>query len=122
MNDAKLQQGSRLNLTEIDNYLIVNLPSIISDPLLQKHCEEISERVESHRYRGVILNLAAVSLLDYGALSQIRRICQSNSLLGSTTVLMGVNASIAKYLAGMPEEFDDLIFCQDMPSAKRACG
>ena len=56
-------QNSRLNLTEIDGYLIVNLPAVITDPLLQSHYATISTLVETSRYRGVILNLAAVSLL-----------------------------------------------------------
>lgn len=115
-------QGPALNLTEIDGYLIVNLPSVISDQHLINHCDQISRLVEASRYRGVILNLSAVTLLDYGALLQIRRICQSNQLLGSSTVLVGANASSAAYLASMPEDFDDLIFCNDMASAKRACG
>ncbi|MEB3235303.1 MAG: STAS domain-containing protein [Cyanobacteriota bacterium] len=115
-------QVQRLNLTEVDDYLIVNFPSVLSDQLLQSHCDQISHLVEQSRHRGVILNLAAVSLLDYGALQQIRRICQSNSLLGSTTVLTGANASIAAYLASMPEGFEDLIFCQDIATAKSACG
>lgn len=115
-------QNSRINLTEIDGYLIVNLPAVITDPLLQSHYATISTLVETSRYRGVILNLAAVSLLDFGALQQIRRICQANSLLGSNTVLAGINASIAAYLASLPEPFDDLIFCQDMEAARRACG
>lgn len=116
------QQGIRLNLNEIDGYLIVNLPAVISDPLLHQHGEQISQLVEQSRYRGVILNLSAVTLLDYGALSQIRRICDSNTLLGSSTVLIGASPSIAAYLASMSEDFDDLVFCQDMASAKRACG
>lgn len=114
--------STRLNLTEIDDYLIVNLPAVLSDALLLVHYNEIRQLVEASHYRGVILNLAAVSLLDHGALQQIRRICQANSLLGSTTVLAGVNASIAAYLASLSEPFDDLIFCQDMETAKRACG
>lgn len=115
-------QGTRLNLTEIDGYLIVNLPAVITDPLLCQHYDQIRSLVESSRYHGVILNLSAVSLLDYGALQQIRRITRANSLLGSTTVLAGANASIAAYLASLPEPFDDLTFCQDMETAKRACG
>ena len=115
-------ESQDLNLTEIDDYLIVNLPAVISDPLLQSHCDQISQLVEDVRYRGVILNLSSVTLLDYGALHQIRRICQSNRLLGSATVLLGANPSIAAYLASMPETFNDLIFCQDIASAKLACG
>ncbi len=115
-------QGPALNFTEIDGYLIVNLPSVISDQHLSNHCDQISRLVEASRYRGVILNLTAVTLLDYGALLQIRLICQSNQLLGSSTVLVGANASSAAYLASMPEGYDDLIFCNDMASAKLACG
>jgi len=115
-------QRTRLNLTEIDGHLIVNLPAVLSDPLLQAHYNEIRQRVETEHYRGVILNLSAVSLLDYGSLQRIRRICQANTLLGSNTVLSGVKASIAAYLASLPEPFDDLIFCQDTETAKRACG
>lgn len=116
------QPESRLNLTEVDGYLIVNLPSVISDGVIHSHKQQITELVEKSRYRGVILNIAAVSLLDYSTLQKFRKICQLNTLLGSQTVLMGANASIAAYLASMPEGFDDLTFCQDMESARQACG
>ena len=112
---------SRLNLTEVDDYLIVNLPAVISDAVIQNHDEQIAALVEQSRYRGVILNLAAVTLLDYATLQRLRRICQLNALLGSSTVLMGANASIAAYLADMPEGFNDLVFCQDMNTARMAC-
>ena len=115
-------ESGRLNLTEIDGYLIVNLPAVITDSLLQVHYDKIRELVGKVHYEGVILNLSAVGLLDFGALQQIRRICRANSLLGSTTVLAGANSSIAAYLSNLPGSFDDLIFCQDMETAKRACG
>mgnify|MGYP006277329845 CR=1 FL=1 len=115
-------QSGRLNITEIDGYLIVHLPTVITDSLLHHHYDNIRHLVELSRYQGVILNLSSVGLLDFGALQQIRRICQANNLLGSKTVLAGANASIAAYLASLPESFDDLIFCQDMDTAKRACG
>lgn len=115
-------QAHRLNLTEIDGFLIVNLPEVVTDPLLEQHYKTVSELVADYRYRGVILNLSAVAMLDYGALQQIRRICKANSLLGSTTVLSGANASIAAYLSSLPDASEDLIFCQDMKSAKLACG
>jgi anti-anti-sigma regulatory factor len=115
-------QSARLNLTEIDGYLIVNLPAVITDPLLSDHYDQIRRLVGISHYHGVILNLSAVSLLDYGALQQIRRIAKANTLLGSNTVLASANSSIAAYLACLPDAIEDLTFCQDMESAKRACG
>lgn len=115
-------QIHRLNLTEIDGFLIVNLPEVITDPLLEEHYKSISQLVVKKQYCGVILNLSAVQMIDYGALKQIRRICKANSLLGSSTVLSGANSSVAAYLASLPGTDDDLIFCQDMESAKHACG
>jgi len=117
-----VDQGPRLNFTDVDGYLIVALPSVISDHTLATYCQQISRIVERSRQRGVIINLAAVNLLDYGALNQIRRICRSNTLLGSTTVLLGARPSIAAYLAELPDGMEDLIFCGDMDSAKLACG
>lgn len=117
-----IDQGPRLNFTDVDGYLIVALPAVISDLTLSTYCEQISRIVERARHRGVIINLSAVNLLDYGALKQIRRICKSNFLLGSTTVLLGARPSIAAYLAGIPDAMDDLIFCSDMASARLACG
>ena len=117
-----LPQSARLNLTEVDGYLIVNLPEVITDPILETHYQRISELVETTRYRGVILNIAAVSMLDHGSLQHIRRICRANTLLGSSTVIAGANASIAAYLASLPDSNADLTFCQDMETARTACG
>lgn len=115
-------EPSRLNFTAVDGYLIVAMPSVITDETLSAYAADISRIVERSRHRGVIINLATVNLLDYGALNQLRRICRSNALLGSRTVLLGARPSIAAYLASMPDDLEDLTFCNDMASAKRACG
>ena len=117
-----IDQSHRLNLTEVDGYLIVNLPPVLTDQLLADYDAQISYLVGEWRYQGVIINLNAVSLLDYASLLQIRRICLTNTLLGSNTALLGINASIAAYLAEMPDAFSDLVFCNDMDDAKRSCG
>ena len=116
------EQSHRLNLTEVDGYLIVNLPPVLTDQLLHDYNTQIRDLVAEWRYQGVIINLTAVSLLDYASLLLIRKICQGNTLLGSNTALLGVNASIAAYLAEMPDDFSDLVFCNDMDSAKDCCG
>ena len=115
-----MDDTSRLNLTEIDDFLVVNLPPVVTDSSLQNHYRQISSLVEQNRFRGVILNLESVGMLDFGSLQQIRKICQSNTLLGSATVLAGANPSIAAYLSQISESLDDLIFCQDMASARVA--
>jgi anti-anti-sigma regulatory factor len=112
----------RLNLTEVDGYLIVNLPPVLTDQLLFDYNAQIRHLVAEWRYQGVIINLTAVSLLDYSSLLQIRKICQANTLLGSGSALLGINPSIAAYLAEMPDAFADLAFCNDMASAKHICG
>ena len=117
-----IDQSHRLNLTEVDGYLIVNLPPVLTDQLLADYDAQISHLVAEWRYKGVIINLTAVSLLDYASLLQIRRICLTNTLLGSNTALLGINPSIAAYLAEMPDAFSDLVFCNDMDDAKRSCG
>lgn len=122
---AALQQSDlshRLNLTEVDGYLIVNLPSVLTDQLLADYKVQIRHLVAEWRYQGVILNLSAVSLLDYATLLQVRKICQTNTLLGSDTAVLGINPSIAAYLAEMPDDFGDLMFCNDMDAAMDCCG
>jgi anti-anti-sigma regulatory factor len=114
-------QRDQIQATEVDGFLIVNLPPVVTDQVLQKHRELISSLVEQARYRGVIINLEAVGLLDYGSIAQIRSICQANCLLGSKTALMGANPSIAAYLATLSDKFDDLLFCQDVAEAKLTC-
>ena len=115
-------QSHRLNLTDVDGYLIVNLPPVLTDQLLVDYKAQISHLVAEWRYQGVIINLTAVSLLDYASLMQVRRICLTNTLLGSNTALLGINPSIAAYLAEMPDAFSDLMFCNDMDAAKHCCG
>lgn len=109
-------------MVQIDRYLVINLPAVMSKELLRSYGDKIARMAGDNSYRGIILNLDAVTMLDLTSLEQIRSISKSNRLLGAKTVLTGARPSIALYLSGIIDKLDGLIFCKDIASARLACG
>lgn len=118
---AKAATDSRTSMAEVDGLLVVSLPSELSDGVLRRIVDDISERAAGEGIRGVILNLSTVTLLDMAEFQVVRQLVQTNGVLGVPTVLMGIRPGIAAYLCQMPIAIDDLIFRVDMASALEAC-
>ena len=109
------------SMAEVDGLLVVSLPGELSDAVLNRIVCDVSERAADETIRGVILNLSTVTLLDMAEFEVLRRLVQTNRVLGVPTVLMGIRPGIAAYLCQMPIDTHDLTFRVDMVSALEAC-
>lgn len=111
----------RTSMAEVNGLLVVSLPNALSDAVLNRIVRDVIERAAVDAIRGVILNLSTVTLLDLAEFEVLRKLVQTNAVLGVPTVLMGIRPGIAAYLCQLPIPIDALTFRVDMASALEAC-
>ena len=81
-----LRQGS---------YLIASIHDALDDTQMVRFREDLVEQIGQHRSRGVIIDVAALDVLDsFGALT-LRTIAEMARLRGALTVIVGIQPDVA---------------------------
>lgn len=81
-----LQQG---------DFLIASVHAALSDAELIEFQEELVEQIGVHRAHGVIIDIAALDVLDSYGSSSLRNLTQMARLRGAVTVLVGIQPAVA---------------------------
>jgi anti-anti-sigma regulatory factor len=113
------EQRLTISMAKVRNLLIVTLPPTLSDEILEEVAMQVGERLSQRSSRAVILDVAAVAMLDGADYLTLEHIGSRNHMLGAATTVIGITPGVAAYLAQLPNEPQFLSFAQDMGSALR---
>ena len=86
MSVAILRQGE---------YLIASIQSDLSDSQVLELRNELSERVGRHRARGIVIDVAALDVIDSFVARALRSIVLTAKLRGAETVIVGIRPDVA---------------------------
>jgi rsbT antagonist protein RsbS len=86
MSVAILRQG---------HYLIASIRSDLSDKQVLELREELAELVGKCRARGVVIDVAALDVIDSFVARSLRSIVQTAKLRGAETVIVGIRPDVA---------------------------
>jgi rsbT antagonist protein RsbS len=86
MSVAILRQGS---------YLIASIRSDLTDGQLLDLRDDLAERVGAQRIRGIIVDVAALDVIDSFMARALRSIAQTAGLRGAETVIVGIQPDVA---------------------------
>jgi rsbT antagonist protein RsbS len=86
MSVAILRQG---------NYLIASIQSDLSDSEVIELRHELSELVGRHRSRGIVIDVAALDVIDSFVTRALRSIVLTARLRGAETVIVGIHPDVA---------------------------
>ena len=86
MSVAILQQG---------DYLIASIQSDLSDSQVLALRDDLAERVGRHRARGIIVDVAAMDVIDSFVARSLRSIAVTAKLRGADTVVVGIRPDVA---------------------------
>ena len=86
MSVAILRQG---------DYLIASIQSDLSDSEVVELRRELTERVGSSRARGIVIDVAALEVIDSFVARSLRAIVLTASLRGAETVIVGIQPDVA---------------------------
>jgi rsbT antagonist protein RsbS len=87
-------------------YLIASIHEALDDGQLTRFQHALVEQVGRDRSHGVIIDLAAIDVLDSFATTTLRNLARMASLRGASTVIVGINPDVAFAMArlGMPAD------------------
>jgi rsbT antagonist protein RsbS len=86
MSVAILRQG---------NYLIASIQSDLSDTEVVELRHELAELVGMHRAQGIVIDVAALDVIDSFVARALRTIVLTASLRGAETVVVGIQPDVA---------------------------
>jgi rsbT antagonist protein RsbS len=86
MSVAILRQG---------NYLIASVRSDLTDGQLLALRDDLARRVGAHRIRGIIVDVAALDVIDSFMARALRSIVETAGLRGAKTVIVGIQPDVA---------------------------
>ena len=81
-----LRQGS---------YLIASIHTALDDSQMVRFQEDLVEQIGRHRSRGVIIDVAALDVLDSFGARTLRTIAEMARLRGALTVIVGIQPDVA---------------------------
>ena len=86
MSVAILRQG---------DYLIASIQSDLSDKQVLELREELADLVGKCRARGIVIDVAALDVIDSFVARSLRSIVQTARLRGAETVIVGIQPDVA---------------------------
>jgi rsbT antagonist protein RsbS len=89
-----LRQGS---------YLIASVHTALDDSQMLRFQHDLIEQIRTHRARGVVIDVAALDVLDSFSSNSLRTIADMAKLGGARTVIVGIqpDVALAMVLLGM---------------------
>jgi rsbT antagonist protein RsbS len=95
-NDERLNVEPRqVSILSQAAYLIVSIHTALDDSQLVRLQGDLLEQVERRRARGIIIDVAALDVLDSFASRTLNRMGQAARLKGAETVVVGIAPEVA---------------------------
>jgi rsbT antagonist protein RsbS len=77
------------------NYLIASIQSALSDSEVLELRDSIAERIGTLRSRGIVIDVAALDVIDSFVARSLKTIAQTAKLRGADTVIVGIQPDVA---------------------------
>jgi rsbT antagonist protein RsbS len=100
-----LRQGS---------YLIASIHDALDDTQMVRFREDLVEQIGRYRSRGVIIDVAALDVLDSFGARTLRTIGEMARLRGALTVVVGIQPDVAFAMVSLGMSTDTLITALDL--------
>lgn len=75
--------------------LIASIHTALDDSQMVRFQRDLIEQIGRHRSRGVIIDVAALDVLDSFATNTLRDVAEMARLRGATTVIVGIQPDVA---------------------------
>jgi rsbT antagonist protein RsbS len=76
-------------------YLIASIHTALDDSQMLRFQSDLVEEIGQHRSRGVIIDVAALDVIDSFGSNTMRRIAEMARLRGALTVIVGIQPDVA---------------------------
>jgi rsbT antagonist protein RsbS len=76
-------------------HLIASIHTALDDTEMVRFQEDLIDQIGQHRSRGVIIDVAALDVLDSFGTRTLRTVAEMARLRGATTVIVGIQPDVA---------------------------
>jgi rsbT antagonist protein RsbS len=77
------------------NYLIASIQSALSDTEVLELRDDLADRIGRYRSQGIIIDVAALDVIDSVVARSLRNVARTASLRGAATVIVGIQPDVA---------------------------
>jgi rsbT antagonist protein RsbS len=92
----------------VDGCLVATIQFDLNHQVLKVLQEEVLQKLQETRARGLILDCSALALMDSQDFSGLKRLTAMASLLGAQSVFVGLGPGIVSSLVELDVEVDDV--------------
>ena len=85
----------RVSILTQGSYLIASIHTALDDGQLVRFQRDLIQRIGAQRARGVIIDVAALDVLDSFGFTTLRSIAEMARLRGARTVIVGIQPDVA---------------------------
>jgi rsbT antagonist protein RsbS len=100
-------------------YLIASIHEALDDGEMVRFQDDLVEQIGRHRARGVIIDVAALDVLDSFGSRTLQRLVRMARLRGAETVVVGIQANVAFAMARLGMRLDDVHTALDLEEGMR---
>ena len=93
--DTTQQQPLRVSILRHGGHLVASVHTALDDSQLLRFRTELLDQIGTHRARGVIIDVAALDVIDSFACHTLRTITEVSRLRGAETVVVGIQPDVA---------------------------
>ena len=95
-------------------HLIASIHTALDDGQLVRFQQDLIERVGRDRARGIVIDVAALDVLDSFGTRTLRNIAQMANLRGARTVIVGINPDVAFAMVELGTDLADVLTALDL--------
>jgi rsbT antagonist protein RsbS len=100
------------------DYLIASIQSDLSDSEVVELRHELAELVGRHRSRGIVIDVAALAVIDSFVARALRSIVLTARLRGAETVIIGIQPDVAIAMVQFRLNLEPLRVALDLDEAR----
>jgi rsbT antagonist protein RsbS len=97
-----------------DPYLIASIHEALDDGELLRFQDELLAQVDRYRSRGVVIDVAALDVLDSFASRTLRNLAHVTRLRGAETVIVGIQPDVAFAMIQLGMKLDNVHAALDL--------
>ena len=117
VDEDTTQEPLRVSILRHGGHLVASFHSALDDGQLLRFRKELLDQIGRYRAQGVIIDVAALDVLDSFACHTLRALAQVARLRGAETVVVGIQPGVAFAMARLGSTLHPVLTALDLEAA-----
>jgi rsbT antagonist protein RsbS len=117
IDEDTAQESLRVSILRHGGHLVASFHSALDDGQLLRFRKELLDEIGRYRAQGVIIDVAALDVLDSFACHTLRALAQVARMRGAETVVVGIQPGVAFAMARLGGTLHPVLTALDLESA-----